>query len=358
MRVKILMLMLTSSFVLFGQSKNKKLIFSEYDHDFGYIKESDGKIHHQFKFVNKGSDSIRIISAKDNCNCISSEFSLDKVAPKDSGIVKVSFDPSNPINKEFKKSLIIRATNDTVTLTIKGHIIPKHRSQSPAVYSKHLGATWVRSNYVQMQYIYTDEVKQREFDVYNSSDSTLVLKFENLPKHVGVFPSGDTLEPKEVGDFTFTYNAGLKNDLSYVVDTFMLITNEDTLNKKIMFISANIGQRFEEGVDTINLPKVELIQQEVDFRTMRKSASKSDTFRLKNVGKDTLFVNKMIAPCSCIKLSSIESEGYVLPGAEYRILATFYSDKRKGNMKKPFYIYTNDPRQPISEFRIRVYINK
>ena len=95
--------------------------FDKYKHDFGTIKEGDGKVSVTFTFTNL-SDSPLIISKVDvSCGCSSAEWTKEPVAPGKEGYVKATYDPTNRIYA-FNKSLTVYSNGNPtkVTLTIQG----------------------------------------------------------------------------------------------------------------------------------------------------------------------------------------------------------------------------------------------
>jgi hypothetical protein len=97
------------------------ITFDKYKHDFGTIKESDGKVSATFTFTNQ-SDSPLIISKVDvSCGCSAAEWTKEPVAPGKQGYVKATYDPTNRIYV-FNKSLTVYSNGNPtkIMLTIQG----------------------------------------------------------------------------------------------------------------------------------------------------------------------------------------------------------------------------------------------
>ncbi len=352
----LILTLVTSS--IFSQSKNNRLQFNEYKFDFGYIKEERGLVSHKFKFTNESKDSVRLIAVENECGCIVTDFSKAMIQPKDTGYVVVTFDPSIPINKEFDKEVIVRGSNDTIILLVKGHVIPVHNSKDVGVFSKHIGYSWMKSNYVQMNFMYSDQVKEMEFDIFNASDSILIVTVDSLPLHISAQPKVDTIPSNQVGTLSFVYNAAKKSSVGYLVDTFLLHTNEDTLSLKTLYVSANIAERFAEELDSVNIPVAFVDRQEINFGSIKKNTERTDSVSLLNKGTDTLFIRRLYSGCSCLNFNQAELKDYLLPGESLTFSITFAAGQKRGNQQKEFYLYTSDPRQAIIKFRIRAYVIK
>lgn len=101
--------------------------FSVTEHDFGTVKAKDGLLTYKFPFKNTGTAPLTVITVSAPCGCTKPEFDPKPVAPGDSSLVTISFDPSD-FKGEFLKTALVR-TNvkgraGRVTLSISGVVIP------------------------------------------------------------------------------------------------------------------------------------------------------------------------------------------------------------------------------------------
>lgn len=67
------------------------ITFSEYEHNFGKVKEGE-KVAYIFTFTNNGTSSLVINSAVASCGCTVPKFSAKPVAPGKTGNIEVRFD--------------------------------------------------------------------------------------------------------------------------------------------------------------------------------------------------------------------------------------------------------------------------
>lgn len=85
--------------------------FAETAYDFGVIKQSGGKVVHDFQFTYNGSESIEITGVPTSCACTSAKVDKTKFSSGDTGILTVKFNPNlheEPEGKFFKTvSLLI-----------------------------------------------------------------------------------------------------------------------------------------------------------------------------------------------------------------------------------------------------------
>lgn len=100
--------------------------FDSTQHDFGVIKEADGKVTHEFKFANTGDAPLVIVSAWASCGCTVPTYPLEPIAPGDSATIVVEYNPARRAG-EFTSSVRVKtnAKKGTNTLRLKGVIVPK-----------------------------------------------------------------------------------------------------------------------------------------------------------------------------------------------------------------------------------------
>lgn len=64
-----------------------KIVFREYEHNFGKVTEGE-KISHVFTFENQGSSNLVIASATTTCGCTVPEYDSRPIPPGDQEILK------------------------------------------------------------------------------------------------------------------------------------------------------------------------------------------------------------------------------------------------------------------------------
>ncbi|MCH5242268.1 MAG: DUF1573 domain-containing protein [Muribaculaceae bacterium] len=120
-------LMMAVFVAVYAADKTKGQIkFEETTYDFGNIREDGGKVSHEFTFTNEGSDPLKITSAKAECGCTTPEYPKEEIAPGETGIIKVTY---NPLGRPggFTKVITVRCTGNPgkVNLKIRGTVLPK-----------------------------------------------------------------------------------------------------------------------------------------------------------------------------------------------------------------------------------------
>ena len=99
--------------------------FEKKEHDFGYINETAGPVKCEFKFTNTGNKPLLIIDAVPSCGCTRPEYPKRPIAPGDTGIIKVEYQPLARTGA-FKKDIRVNTNGKEkkVILYIIGVTIP------------------------------------------------------------------------------------------------------------------------------------------------------------------------------------------------------------------------------------------
>jgi len=86
---------------------------------------SDGKsnVNVDFKFKNTGTIPLVINEVKGNCHCVQGKWSEKPIAPGDSSIISVSFDPAG-VTGSYQRTLMVQsnASRPSVELFVLGDI--------------------------------------------------------------------------------------------------------------------------------------------------------------------------------------------------------------------------------------------
>jgi hypothetical protein len=87
-----------------------KIFFQETQHDFGKVKEGQ-ILEYEFKFENKGTESLSIKDVKTSCGCTAAVVSESTIKPGQVGYIKVNFDTKSREGKNSKSITVV--SNDT-----------------------------------------------------------------------------------------------------------------------------------------------------------------------------------------------------------------------------------------------------
>jgi hypothetical protein len=104
--------------------ENVKIIFKEYEHNFGKVAEGE-KIACVFNFENKGTENLVIYSASASCGCTVPKYDSKPVSPGGNGNLEVVFDTSGRNGLQTKTITVkSNASVPVVLLKITAEVIP------------------------------------------------------------------------------------------------------------------------------------------------------------------------------------------------------------------------------------------
>lgn len=171
----------------------------EYTHDFGAISEEAGPVSCELKFVNLGDEPVAVVGASASCGCTTPRYSRGSVAPGDTGVVNVTFDPQGRPGRFVKKVKVITADAQGETLasslSIKGVVVGASatiRSRYPV----EAGPLRLRNTTIPFGQVTKNRQASAFLEVYNPTADTIRPTFGTagdgfVPRLVeGVIPPG------------------------------------------------------------------------------------------------------------------------------------------------------------------------
>lgn len=101
--------------------------FEDRTHNFGEIPLKGGKVSHDFKFINDGTEPLIISKAKGSCGCTVPKYPKGPIMPGEEASVKVVFSPKGKKGKIHKTVTIthnsgVPGESKQVKLNIGGRI--------------------------------------------------------------------------------------------------------------------------------------------------------------------------------------------------------------------------------------------
>ena len=356
------MLMIVSvGYLSTALSQGKAYIkFDKTVHDYGKIKESDGKADCVFTFVNTGTEPLIITNVKPNCGCTASEYTMEPVAPNGKGFVKASYDPSNRPGA-FNKTIRVtsNAENSNLVLTINGEVTPKELKVEDN-FPHEMKGIRLSTNHVAFQNLGNKEIKRDTVKIISISEEPVKISFKDVPKHMTITAIPETLKPNQNGIIIVNYDASKKDDWGFVIDRVAVVFNDNFDPKdrdSRITISANIQEDFSALTpdQLAKAPKIDFVTKSFDFGTINQGESVTYEYKFKNTGKSDLLIRKTKASCGCTVVD--QGDKVVAPGAESKFTATFNSRGKKGKQNKTITVITNDPENQSIVLKITGTVN-
>lgn len=344
-----------AAFISSGNAQTVKpnMSFENLVHDFGKIKEQDGRVTYKFKFVNTGGSPLLIDTVRATCGCTAPSWTRKPIAPGETGYVAATYNPAGRPNA-FSKYLYVSSnsvTNST-KLTIKGEVLAKPRTIEDD-YRYSMGSLRLKANHLAFGNIANTKEKEYKLDVVNNSDETITLGFDRVPNHMEIAFEPAVLKPKEKGLVVAKYDASKRNDWGMLIDRVNVSVNGVSDRNYRLVVSANIIEDFSAMSETelANAPVVKVDNPEVNFGKIKQSEKYEHSFVLTNTGKSKLIIRKIKASCGCTAVQPEKRE--IDPGESVKIKTIFNSAGKRGNQNKNVTIITNDPKRSNLILRIK-----
>jgi hypothetical protein len=361
-----LILVLAGSFIAFAQQKNPTASFETESHDFGKINEADGPATFQFNFTNTGSEPLIISDVKASCGCTKPKWSKEPVVPGGKGFITVSFNPSGRPG-HFDKIITVTSNTEPPTqqLKISGEVIPKVPVEvKPKVqtiedqYPNKIEGLRLKSNQIAMNTINPGKKATQTLDVYNSTDQPMKVSFYEVPKHIEIKITPDSIQPKGKATIEVTYDASSKNDWGFIWDRVKLKINNKENGSDQITISSNIKEDFSQLTDEQkkNAPKIEFNNLTFNFDTIKAGDKADHIYTFKNTGKSDLLIRKVTPGCGCT-VAKLDNQ-VIKPGDSGKISANFNSAGKNGSTSKTITVISNDPSNPSVTLWINGFIKQ
>jgi hypothetical protein len=339
-------------FSLMAMSQGK-VTFEKNVHDFGTIKEEQGKADYSFTFKNTGTAPVVIKEVKASCGCTTPYWTKEPVAPGGEGIVTASYSTMNRPGV-FSKTLTVTTDAGSQVLTIKGDVTPKVRTVADD-YPYKIGALRTKFRSFNLGKVTTEKPVTMDFEMYNESDEVLsFLPAEFVvPAHIQIVVAPGDIQPKSFGQLKITYDPNLKKLLGYQSDKITLKTTEATEAVKDLYVVATLEEYFPPMTEEelAKAPKLVLSKKEHDFGNIKDGDKVETVFELTNGGKTLLNIREARGNCGCTVGRLAKND--LAPGETIQMTVSFDSKGRKGKQFKNVTIFSNDPTSPTQVVTIK-----
>jgi hypothetical protein len=329
-----------------AMSQKAVISFDEKAHDFGKVKEEDGKITYVFDFVNKGKGPLVVNRVQASCGCTTPVWTKEPIEPGKKGTITVTYNPAGRPGA-FTKNITVysNATDEQSTLTIHGEVIPKQSAENSA-YPVSIGGLALKAKVIQMNNVDKGKIQTRVLEIQNTTKAPLKPSFENLPPHLTAAVLPETLKPNEDGKITFTLNSKSCNQWGPVSDEIYLSLNgvrKFTDDSKIIVVS-NIVEDFSKLTldQKRKSPILEMPEREVDLGIVKMGSRKSGKLKVNNKGQNALEIRRLINNNK--ELSVKVSKNSISSTKRSDIIVNLDTKNlTEGEYKKSFTMQTNDP---------------
>ncbi|MBO5798725.1 MAG: DUF1573 domain-containing protein [Paludibacteraceae bacterium] len=316
----------------------QEISFKEISHDFGTFPEEKGKVSCVFSFKNTGKADLVLNKVRASCGCTTPQWTKTPVAPGDTGIVTVTYNASGRPGP-FTKTITVTSNAGDQRLSIKGEVIPKAKKVEDE-YPIEMGGLRIKSQNVYMKNIEYPTNKSNRLMMVNNGKEDIKVSFKNVPSHIEVKASPESLKPGEKGTIDIVFNSKDANDWGAVLNQFNVVENGTVIEKPIK-VHANVIENFAKLTPDAkaNAPVLK-VGNTVNVGEVKAKGKKTVKFSVSNEGKTDLIIRKASSNDENIKVEAPSKA--IKPGKKGDIKITI-ANKEAGKLNSRVTIISNDP---------------
>ncbi|MBO4942297.1 MAG: DUF1573 domain-containing protein [Muribaculaceae bacterium] len=327
----------------------------ETEHNFGAFDEETGPVTAEFKIVNTGNEPVEILAARASCGCTTPKYPRTPIAPGDTAVVAVTYDPAGRPGQFTKYvGVDLSAGLESIKLYIKGTVVGsresvKHRFPVSA-------DQWLSLSRNAVMFGQLKKGMTRTFNLhgYNLSGNTLHPTITNLPEYISVDVVPEETAPGDQVTFILYFNSAKCPDYGLVADT--LLVSSDPLSSTVYqlpvtaLVSEDFGKMSPQQL--AKAPVAVLDKDKIDFGKIDRSGKAlKDKVSLKNEGKSQLVVRRVYSTDPGVKVSV--SKPIVKPGKTVDINIELDPSQIPGDiLNYRVALVCNDPANPTQTIRL------
>lgn len=183
--------------------------YDERIHDFGTIREKDGKVSHTFTFTNRGTRPVVISDVNAWCGCTTAEYTRSVIQPGKRGRVTVTYNPNRRPGR-FSKEVVVMLNGgaEYTRIWVKGNVVGTVHpvtEDHPYAFGAGLYMGYKVIPFASLKAGEEATVVQR---IANDTGRELTVDFVRVPDNrVLRMPARITLKPHERTTFKVSYRA-------------------------------------------------------------------------------------------------------------------------------------------------------
>ena len=323
-------------------------------HDFGAFDENLGTVYCEFKLVNTGSEPIAITAARANCGCTRPEFSKEPVAPGDTAVVRVGFDPKGRPGR-FTKRINVDCSGEPTRsiLVITGTVIGSSNTLKSR-YPIEVGPVSLRTGTIAYGKVLKGETMGQYIDAYNTSADTLRPRVEGAPKYIKVIVQPAVVPPGEQFILSTILHSNMTPQWGVVADSLMFYPDAKATEGRKVETVAILEADFSK-LTPDQMAKAPLLDTDLTAIDLKK-LSRSDKpikekFTITNRGKSPLIIRAISCPDPAVEVAL--KDRTIKPGKSAKVDVMIDPSRitRSELLNARINIIANDPLHPSTMVR-------
>lgn len=262
-------------------------------HDFGAFDEDLGVVTCEFRLVNESAEPMAIIGARANCGCTRPEYSREPIAPGDTAVIRVGFDPKGRPGRFIKYiNVDLDDTPMRTSLSIHGTVIGASNTLRTR-YPITVGPMKLRAPALTYGDVWIGHTASQYLEAYNASSDTLHPVAENVPRYMDVRIEPASVPPGESFIFATTLRPDLVGDWGVVTDSMTVRPEAGSAEAFDVATVCIVGEDFSKlsEAQLADAPRIDIESTAVDLSRLSRSAKPlKRTLKVANRGKSPLHI--------------------------------------------------------------------
>ena len=335
------------------------LSWLETEHDFGVIRESDGKVTCRMRLVNTGDSALVITQVRTSCGCTASDFPRQPVAPGDTAAVTVTYNPDNRPGA-FEKNLFVYTNGlpQRSQLTIKGQVIAREQTLDTQ-YPDAIGPLRLEAASLPLGKVNRPKRRTAHMTVFNPTLDTLVATIDRVPDHwrlTHFVP--DTIAPGATAVLIATIDAQTAPLWGLNCDTLAVgVRGPQGTATGTVEVMAQVGEDFSRLTDRQRerAPHIDVSTELLN--TFATDGNKPQArFTVTNTGRDPLLLRRIWSPEKAVTIEADRTE--VKRGKTATVTVSVDPDALGGTLLNTMLtIISNDPDRPAATMRLAAQLS-
>lgn len=325
-------------------------------YDYGAFGEDDPVGPAVFKFVNVGDEDMAILQASATCGCTTPAYDSGLIAPGDTGVVTVTFNPQGRPGR-FSKHLYVRTSADSERekLMLKGVVIGNDRTVGNR-YPADMGPLKLRTGAVMLGRVAAGTAKSEFLDAYNQSRDTLRPAVANVPKYLQVAVKPEAVPPGEMASFNFYFRGDLCPEWGIVTDSVTIMPTGPGGPEHTLPVVAIVEEDFSKLTpeQMASAPVMSLVGDRIDLGIVPIGSDKPVKAKIEvmNTGKNPLLIRRIYSQDPAVEAHAAST--VIKPGKRTAIEVTFDPASAPADdiINTRITVIANDPTAPTRTIRI------
>lgn len=322
-------------------------------HNFGAFDEGDGRVSCRFVFVNTGTEPVSVVAARPSCGCTAPSYPTAPVAPGDSGVVTVTYDPAGRPGR-FDKFVAVDLSypDSRVKLHIVGTVVGSEGSVAQRFPVDCGGGMRLNRSVLMFGDVAKDKLRTAFLTGYNMGHDTLHPTLAAAPPYIEAEFTPAAVPPGEQVSIACFFRSDRTPLYGLVADSIAIAPAPGAAPCTVPTV-AMVNEDFSRLTpgQIAKAPIARLQSSSLDFGTLRRTDTpRSLTTEITNEGRRNLEIRRVYTTDPGVSVSVDRTT--VKKGHHATITVTADPAAVPGAMLNArISIITNDPANPTTTLR-------